>query len=55
MGQSRMYNPENLATLGTQDTIQNKKYNTACVGHHYAQTRSKGRTRILHVIVYFHL
>ena len=38
MGQSRMNNPEKLATLGTQDEDkQNKKHNAKCVGHHYAQ------------------
>ena len=37
-GQSRMNNPEKLATLSTQDEDkQNKKHNAKCVGHHYAQ------------------
>jgi len=36
-----MDNPEKLATLGTQDEDkQNKKHNTICVGHHYAQTNT---------------
>jgi hypothetical protein len=33
-----MYNPEKLTTMGIQDEDkQNKKHNTICVGHHYAQ------------------
>ena len=38
-GQSRMGNPEKLATLGTQDEDKgNNKHNAICVGHHYTQT-----------------
>ena len=37
-GQSKMDNPEKLATYGTQDEEkQSKKHNTICVGHHYTQ------------------
>ena len=33
-GQSKMNNPEKLATQGIQDEEkQNKKHNTICVGH----------------------
>jgi hypothetical protein len=34
-----MGNPENLATLGTQDE-EKQKHNTICIGHHYAQTNT---------------
>ena len=35
-GQSKMNNPEKLATQGTLDKDkQNKKHNKICVGHHY--------------------
>ena len=38
-GQSKINNPEKLATQGTQDEdIQNK--NIICVGHPYAQTNT---------------
>ena len=41
-GQSRMDNPEKLATLDTQnEDKQNTKRNTICVGHYYTQTKSK--------------
>ena len=33
--QSKMDDPNKLATQGTQDE---DKYNTICVGHHYTQT-----------------
>jgi len=35
-----MDNPEKLASQGKQDeeTQNNKKHNTICVGHHYTQT-----------------
>ena len=38
--ESRMDNPEKLATLGTQDTRRRQKNPTICVGHHYAQTNT---------------
>ena len=38
-GQSKMDNPEKLATYGTQDEEKlSIKHSTICVGHHYAQT-----------------
>jgi hypothetical protein len=47
-GQSRMDNPEKLAILGTQNTgrrqTKQRKHNTSCVGHHYAQTNTKLNT-----------
>jgi hypothetical protein len=41
--QSRMDNPEKLATLDTQGTKRRQtkqKHNTTCVGHHYAHTNT---------------
>ena len=36
-----MDNPEKLATYGTHhEDKQNKKHNTICVGHHYAQVKT---------------
>ena len=45
-GQSRMNNPERLATLGTQDEGKNQKqkqktHNTICVGHHYLHKQTQ--------------
>ena len=45
MGQSRIDNPEKLATLGTKDTRQRQtnlktQLNTICVGHHFTQTNT---------------
>jgi len=41
MGQTKMDNPEKLATHVTQDEEkQNKKHNTICGGHHYTQTNT---------------
>ena len=36
--QSKMDNPNKLATLEAQDEEKQNKNNTICVGHHYAQT-----------------
>ena len=47
-GQSKMDNPEKLATYGTQDEEkQNNKHNTICVGNQCAQTsiNSVNKTR----------
>ena len=41
MGQSKMDNPEKLATYRVHKTQKNKteeKHNTICVGHQYTQT-----------------
>jgi hypothetical protein len=35
--QSKMDNPNKLATLEAQDEEKQNKNNTICVGHHYAQ------------------
>ena len=40
-GQSKIDNPEKLATQGTQDEEkQNKKHNKIYVGHHYIQANT---------------
>ena len=36
--QSKMDNPNKMATLDAQDEEKQNKNNTICVGHHYAQT-----------------
>ena len=36
MGQSKIDNPEKLATHGTQDE-ENQNNNTICIGHYYTQ------------------
>ena len=39
-----MYNPEKLTRQGTQDEDkQNKKHNTKCVAHHYAQKNTNNK------------
>ena len=38
-GQSKMDNPEKLATQGTQDE-EKQKHSTICVGHQYTQTNT---------------
>jgi len=48
-GQTRMDNPEKLATLDTQDEDKHTEkqlrkkptHNTICDGHHYSQTKHK--------------
>jgi hypothetical protein len=42
-GKSKMDNPEKLATQVTQDE---EKHNTACAGHHYAQTNTHNVNKI---------
>ena len=37
--QSKMDNPENLATQGTQGE-EKHQHKTICVGHHYAQANT---------------
>jgi hypothetical protein len=39
-GQSKMENPEKLATYGTQEKERQSK-NTTCVAHHYTQSKHK--------------
>ena len=42
-GQSKMDNPQKLATLSTQNTERKQtkqKHNTICVEHHYPQTNT---------------
>ena len=40
-GQSRMDNPQKLATLGTRDEHEHsKQHNTICVGYRYTQTNT---------------
>ena len=48
-GQSKMDNPEKLATQCTQDE-EKKNHHTICVGHHYAQTKI---TAMLQQLSYF--
>ena len=44
MGQTKMDNPEKLATHVTQDEEkQNKKHNTICGGHHVQFSHSNTR------------
>jgi hypothetical protein len=39
-GQSKIDNPEKLATKGTQDEDKRNKHNTICVRHHYAHANT---------------
>ena len=42
-GQSKMENPEKLATQGTQD--QDKHNTIQCVGHHYMQANTNNANK----------
>jgi len=45
-GQSKMDNPEKLATYGTQiRRISKQKHNTTCVRYHYTQTNTNNENK----------
>jgi hypothetical protein len=47
-----MYNPEKLATSGTQDQEKQNKNNAICAGHQYTQTNTNNvnKTRFINNI-----
>ena len=47
MGQSKMDNPEKLATQGKQDAVKQNKNNLIYVGDHYAQTYTNNINKTL--------
>ena len=50
-GNQKIYRPEKLATMGKQDTRRRqKKYNTICVGHHYAQPSTNNINKTLAIL-----